>query len=310
MSPFAAALFVLLLRIAEAAWSPTVSLKQLDAVEADLRRVAKGYTKWSPSLLTFAKHVSEDVHRVVGEVEAKDSILTGAAKAKKIAGAVWELEMLKNKMEKTAGLVREHGDHKAERVRNAQKKTEQQMIHFKASLEKQLKAKKSELRDLLEEKREEEDAEVKEIADQHAQSEIVAKLLTFLKNSTGVRGTATAGKRKVIEALETRGETLSLALKTLNAQESKAVARHRQERKELGFDSLKAQMNLATVWKQQQKRFRQAKSLKEAEQKEINIAIKSIQDGDLKALEATMKKLKRAARAAEARGGHFLHFLQ
>jgi DNA repair exonuclease SbcCD ATPase subunit len=302
MSRVAEALFVLLLHIAEAAWSPTAGLKQLDVVEADLRRISKLYNKWSPSLLTFAKHVSEDVQRVVGEVEAKDSTLTSAAKAHKIAGAVWELDMLKNKMEKTAGITEKARVHKAV-------ESKKEMLHLK-SLQKQLKEKKSELRDLLEEKRQEEDAEVKEIADQHAQSEIVAKLLTFLRNSTGVRGTVSTAAHKVIQALETRAETLSIALKSLDAEESKAVARHRQERKELGFDSLKAQMNLATVWKQQQKRFRQAVSLKKAENKEISIAIQNIKDGDVETLEKTMKKLKKAARAAEARGGHFLHFLQ
>jgi len=301
MSYVPAVLFLLILHVAGADWSPTASLKQLDAVEADLRKIAKLNKNWSPSLLTFAKHVSEDVNRVVGEVEAKDSTLTSKAKASKIAGAVWELGMLKSKLEKSAGIK----EKSRELVKN-----QQQMIHFKASLEKQLKEKKSELRDLLEEKRQEEDAEVKAIADQHEQSEIVAKLLTFVKNSTGVRGTVTAAASKVTQALEKRAETLSLAIETLAADENKAVAHHRKERKEMGFGSLKAQMNLASVWKKQQKMFRQAVSLKKAEQKEIDIAIKSIQDGDWETLEKTMKKMKRAARASEARGGHFLHFLQ
>lgn len=302
MSSAFAALLFLLLRVsdAETAWSPTVSLKHIDALEGSLRKIAKGYTKWSPSLLTFAKHVSEDVHRVVGEVEAKDSTLTDEAKSARIAGAVWELEELKSTMEKTAGITEHSVGHESV-ARSRQ---------MKAALEKQLKEKKLELKHLLSERKLEEDAEVKEIADQHDQSEIVAKLLTFVKNSTGVRGAATAAAPRVMQALQKREETLSLALKSLDDEEKTAVARHRRERKDLGFGSIKAQMNLATVWKKQQIRYHKVVALKKAEKREINMALKSIQDGDMKTLQKTMKKMKRAARASEARGGHFLHFLQ
>lgn len=300
MSLVPAAFFCLLLRLAETSWSPTVGLKQLDEVEGSLRKIAKGYTKWSPSLLTFAKHVSEDVHRVVSEVEAKGSSLTQEDKAHKIAGAVWELEELKRTMQKAAGINEQ-----------SLEKTVARSHKLKASLEKQLQEKKVELQHLLAEKRQEEDAEVKEIADQHDQSDIVAKLVTYVTNSSSSnQSEIAAAAPRVIQALEKRAETLSLALKSLDAEEQKAVAHHRQERKAMGFGSIKAQMNLATVWKHQQKRYHKVVSVKKSEMDDIKIAVKSIQDGDWATLQKTTKKMKRAARASEARGGHFLHFLQ
>jgi len=318
---FISAGFVLLAgRGVEATWAPEFSVQELNKVEGALRTIAEK-SNLAPTQLASSKHVIADVDMVVAELTAKNSTLSQDVKAQKLAGAVKELMGLKSEwqaMAAAASKPKQTPDKLKEMQKELQEKKaelakDNQMLKL-VNLEKELDEKKLQLQHLIAQKQKKTVTDKAEAEDQKMRSQMIAKLVKMassLKTKAEDKSKSTE-LQTILAGLTQRSDTVKASLAKLEADEKTSVSELdkvlKQQKEKLKNDALvKAEMTLGSLRKDEERKFRKARAVKQAEMKEIDEAIKDINSGDVAALQKTMKKMNHELKASNARAGNFLH---
>jgi len=180
--------------------------------------------------------------------------------------------------EKLKELQKELQEKKAELAKD------NQMLKL-VNLEKELDEKKLELQHLISQKQKKTVTDKAEAEDQKMRSQMIAKLVKMASSlKTKAEDKSKSSELQTILAgLTQRSDTVKASLAKLEADEKKSVS------------------------KAEERRFRKARAVKQAEMKEIDEAIKDINSGDVEALQKTMKKMNHELKASNARAGNFLH---
>lgn len=291
--------------------------KVADQVHKDLEGVTSG------SKLSREERRSK-VGKALKEIQGLSELLSPQAQAaapvdsKNLTDIKARMAVMKKELaEKTAKLAEEQKELKLD------------------TMKKELIEKKLELQKLLDQKREAEQAKKVDSADMKAQSDMVAKLVNMAKDMAATKpakhdskaapakaaepkAAAKADEKQaqlkaILSQLEGRSGQIKAAISEIDAQEKKTVAdldavasKHAPALSK--DDALaKGQVLLASLKRDEHRKFEKARALKRSELNELDTAIASIKKGDLQGLTSTLNKMKRETKALDARSGNFLH---
>jgi len=198
------------------------------------------------------------------------------------------------------------------------------------TMEKQLAEKRLQLEN-LEEAKEKEKSEAAKAAEQQEakqQTDMVSKLVAMAKGMASAKvGNATKPSTKteakkpetsalsaatapIVAQLQHRSDMLTKAIGELDAAEMKAMGELDAMSKPntAKSDALtKASKMLATIKKQEHRKFEKARASKKKELGEMTSAIESIKKGDVKALQKMMVQMQNEQKVRDSKAGSFLY---
>merc|ERR1719384_479183 len=296
---------------------------ELAAVEGALTKITD-LPKLSAAQRTAAKKVVADVEATVKDVEAGK--LVGAARNKRVALAIQELQTLEREWTNVSTVERVDALEKEIAAKKMLLKKDEMELKL-AGLEKELAQKKLMLKKLTADKDQARDAE-KQRKEDAAQEAMVARLLATAKALAAKAKNKT--KPEHAQAAQPTGDaTLAALASDLWAQEqnvSSSIARMDAEEKarqaEMSSSVQKVakapaegkteatnrgQKMLTQLMKQEHRNYLKARAVKEAQRKEIDDGLQSIQRRDVAGLAKLMQKMQTEQKSLQARAKNFLY---
>jgi len=321
-------------RVVDTQFNPAKSVQVLDAVEEALRKMTS-LPHLSAAQLSSAKKVTDDVHRIVSEIESNKS-LSEKAKGEKVGNAIKELEGLQTEWDQAVAMAAKKAkaaDEKYFALKNELDKKEELLAKDEkmltiTSLEKELDEKKLKLAQAQAQAREQANKE-----DARQQDVMVAKLVNMAKAMSATKtqpkaAAATRGAAKkdsalksgvlkpILANLQERAQNITAFLKKMDVTEQKHEAELNAlvEKKAASLtkgkgsaEAAKTRSMLKSVVKQETRKYKKARASKQSELNELKEAIKSIEKGDVKALQNTMLKMQRDVKAMQSNSKSFLY---
>mmetsp|Transcript_58425 Transcript_58425/g.153852 ORF Transcript_58425/g.153852 Transcript_58425/m.153852 type:complete len:388 (+) Transcript_58425:66-1229(+) len=292
---------------------------ELNAVQQALHKMTEGHM--TSEVAKSAKDVAESVDKVAEELESGKN-MTKEQKNKMVGDAVQKLQGLQGLFEKslsaagnaTAGaklqsLEKELSLKKAELAR------EEDVLKL-AKLQKELAVKTEELRELESKKSASKASSQGEEKDARQQEQMVAKLVGMAKELKAAKGGAKkelpAPIQAVLASLRGRAADASASLAKMDAEEKaredKTDAAARDAAK--GKDAAKAKKlssMLNFLGKEEKHTFAKLRAAKARNLKELNEAVRSVEAGDVAAVQKVMQEMQSDVKSSEAKSHNFLY---
>mmetsp|Transcript_58424 Transcript_58424/g.153848 ORF Transcript_58424/g.153848 Transcript_58424/m.153848 type:complete len:395 (+) Transcript_58424:66-1250(+) len=299
---------------------------ELNAVQQALHKMTEGHM--TSEVAKSAKDVAESVDKVAEELESGKN-MTKEQKNKMVGDAVQKLQGLQGLFEKslsaagnaTAGaklqsLEKELSLKKAELAR------EEDVLKL-AKLQKELAVKTEELRELESKKSASKASSQGEEKDARQQEQMVAKLVGMAKELKAAKGGAKkedpAAKaelpvpiKAILTNLQGRAATVSASLAKMDAEEKAREAKADEAADEAshGKDAKKAQKltsMLKFLAKEEKHTFGKLRAAKARNLKELAEAVRSVETGDVAAVQKVMQEMQSDVKSSEAKSHNFLY---
>lgn len=295
-------------------------VKALDGVEQALKKITALPHLSSPQQKS-AKNVVDFVMQTVQDVESAKG-LTKEAKAKKVKEAITRLQDLQNQWTKiTVNMTatdRKVGELQAQLAEKRQELAKAEGMLKLNKLKKELLEKKLLLNKLVAEQAETKQQKSQQKAEAAAKDAMVKKLSTAA-NEMATHKVAVANKGKkaseitaIVAMLHAREHNITESIKKLDAVENrsettfaKLAGKNVDATKDDGV--AKAQRMLRNVKKQEHRKIEKAKAAKKAELAEVTDAVRSIEKGDVKGLQAVLTKMQSEMHASNSHAGNFIY---
>lgn len=304
---------------------------ELAAVEGALAKITY-LPQLSAGQRTAARKVVANVEATVKEVEAGK--LVGAARNKRVALAIQELQSLEREWTNVTTVARVDALQKELAAKKALLKKDEMELKL-AGLEKELAEKNLMLKKLTAEKDQARDAE-KQRKEDAAQEAMVARLLATAKalaskakNKTQQEHTHQKSQDTAKAAGPTADASLAALASELQARErnmSSSIARMDAEEKareaemagsiEAGAKApvqgktdatKKGQKMLERLLKQERRSYLKARAVKESQRKELEDGIRSIQQRDTAGLAKLMQRMQTEQKSLQSKAKNFLY---
>jgi len=299
---------------------------ELAAVEGALAKIAD--LPLSAGQRAASRKVVADVEATVQEVEAGK--LVGAAGKKRVALAIQELQSLEREWTNVTTVARVEALERELAAKKALLKKDEMELKL-AGLEKELAEKKLMLKKLTAEKDQARESE-KQRKEDAAQEAMVARLLATAKALASKAKNKTqhlqqaGGSGKAAHATADALTALSLELQAREHNMSSSIARMDAEEKAREAEMTRSieaaakaptqgktdatqrgQTMLARLLKQERRSYLKARALKEAQRKELEDGIRSIQRRDAAGLAKLMQKMETEQKSLQAKAKNFLY---
>jgi len=298
---------------------------ELSAVQQALGKVIS-HSHMTTEMAKSAKEVADTVNKVAEELEAGKH-LSQAEKAKKVQGAIKQLQNLQGLFERASAVAG-----------NATVSQQLQTLESKLTLKKKELARAEDMlkldklkKELLEKKEQLSELEHKkdestarkevEARDAKQQEEMVAKLVGMAKQMKAAKQGAKKDSAKVqlpapIQAilvdLQARANNVSASLAKLDAEEkaretkadqtAKAAANSKDPTK-----AKKLQSMLKFLGKEEKHTYSKLRAAKARNLEELQEAIDSVKTGDLEAVQKVMQKMQHDVKSLEVKTHNFLY---
>jgi len=305
---------------------------ELATVESALEKITE-LPQLSAGQRTAARKVVADVEATVKEVEAGK--LVGAARNQRVALAIQGLQTLEREWTNVTTVARVDALQKEIAAKKALLKKDEMELKL-AGLEKELAEKKIMVKKLTAEKDQARDAE-KERKEDAAQEAMVTRLVATAKalaskakSTKTVLGHVQQKARDIAKAadptsdaslvalasdLQARERNVSSAIARMDAEEKareaemtrsiEAVAKAPTQGKKDGFQ--RGQKVLERLLKQERRSYLKARAVKEAQRKELEDGLHSIQSRDAVSLARLLQKMETEQKSRQARTNNFLY---
>mmetsp|Transcript_1821 Transcript_1821/g.3637 ORF Transcript_1821/g.3637 Transcript_1821/m.3637 type:complete len:422 (+) Transcript_1821:59-1324(+) len=300
-----------------------LKLAQLSAVQQALHKMENGHL--TNEVAKSAKEVAEAVDKVAEELENGSKGMTKEQKGKMVAGAIQKLQGLQGLFEKSLKAAANHSaSEKLETLEKelALKKTElarsEDMLKL-AKLQKELALKKEQLRELESKKASSKTNALADEKEKKEQAEMVAQLVGMAKNLRGAKKEAPGAEAKlpapiqaIVETLKTKAAGVSSQLAKMDTEEdsrekkANALAEEAAHNKDAAKGKKLSTM-LKFLAKQEKHTFSKLRSAKEHNLGELQQAIKSIENGDVAAVQKVMAEMQKDVKSADAKSHNFLY---
>jgi hypothetical protein len=295
---------------------------ELSAVQDALHKLTQG--KMTTEVAKSAKEVAESVDKVAAALENGKN-MTKEQKNQMVQGAIQKLQGLQGLFEKSLGAAGGK-EEKLETLEKelALKKTElarsEDMLKL-AKLQKELATKKEELRELETKKASSKAGAAAEEKEKKEQEELVAKLVGMAKDMKTTKGGAAKDAAKpelpapikaIVTSLQAKASAASAEIAKMDSEE---LARERKadeaaDEASKGKDAAKGKKlsgMLKFLAKQEKHTFSKLRSAKEHNLGELQQAIKSIENGDVAAVQKVMAEMQKDVKSADAKSHNFLY---
>jgi len=297
---------------------------ELSAVQDALHKLTQG--KMTTEVAKSAKEVAESVDKVAAALENGKN-MTKEQKNQMVPGAIQKLQGLQGLFEKSLKAAANHSaSEKLETLEKelALKKTElarsEDMLKL-AKLQKELATKKEELRELETKKASSKAGAAAEEKEKKEQEELVAKLVGMAKDMKTTKGGAAKDAAKpelpapikaIVTSLQAKASAASAEIAKMDSEE---LARERKadeaaDEASKGKDAAKGKKlsgMLKFLAKQEKHTFSKLRSAKEHNLGELQQAIKSIENGDVAAVQKVMAEMQKDVKSADAKSHNFLY---